>query len=82
MEKWKSLFECFLWFCNYSPTLVEDKPDVIIIHVGGNDVTKQKMDTADPNKLPDDIIDIAKLCTSYDVKDITASTFYLNAIFN
>ena len=53
-----------------APTLVEDKPDVIIILVGCNDVTKQKMDTADPNKLADDIIDIAKLCTSYGVKDI------------
>ena len=28
------------------------------------------MDTADPNKLADDIIDIAKICTSYGVKDI------------
>ena len=46
------------------PTLVEAKPDVIIIHVGCNYVTKQKMDTADPNKLPDDIIDIAKLLAS------------------
>ena len=29
---------------------------------------KQKMDTADLNKLAYDIIDIAKLCTSYVVK--------------
>ena len=32
------------------PTLVEDKTDVIIIHAGCNDVTKQKMDTADTNR--------------------------------
>ena len=28
------------------------------------------MDTADPNKFADDIIGIAKLCTTYGVKDI------------
>ena len=32
------------------PRLVEDKTDVIIIHVAWNDVTKQKMDTADTNR--------------------------------
>ena len=41
-------------------TLVEDKPDIIIIHVGCNYVMKQNLDTADHDELADDIIDIAK----------------------
>ena len=48
--------------------------DVIIIHVWCNDVTKQKTDTADPNKLADDIIDISRLCARYGVKDIIVSS--------
>ena len=55
-------------------TLAEDKPDVIIIHIECNDVMKQKMDTADSNKLADDIIDFAKLCASYGNKDIIVSS--------
>ena len=50
-----------------APTLVEYKPNVIIIYVGCNVVAKQKMDTADLNKIADDIIDIANLCASYGV---------------
>ena len=46
-------------------------------------VAKQKMCTADPNKLPDNSIDIAKLCASYGVKDIIkCHQFYQKAIFN
>ena len=56
-----------------APTLVEYKPNVIIIYVGCNVVAKQKMDTADLNKIADDIIDIANLCASYGVKDIIVS---------
>ena len=56
------------------PTLVEDKPDRIIKHVRCNDVMKQKMDTADPNKLADDITDIANLCASDGVKDFLLSS--------
>ena len=57
-----------------APTLVEYKPNVIIIYVGCNVVAKQKMDTADLNKIADDIIDIANLCASYGVKDIIVSS--------
>ena len=32
------------------------------------------MDTADPNKLADDIIDIANLCASHGVNDILVSS--------
>lgn len=52
------------------PILVEDKPDVIIVHVECSDVAKQKMDIADPNKLAINITDIAKLCASYGLKDL------------
>ena len=57
-----------------APTLVQDKPDVIIIHVGCNDVTKQKRDTVNPNQLANDINNIAKLCAGYGVKDIIVSS--------
>lgn len=44
-----------------TPTLVEDKPDVvIIIHVGFNDATKQNKNILNASKLGDSIITVLK----------------------
>ena len=56
------------------PTLVEDKPDAIIIHVGCNDITRNSMDTADPTKIAESIIDIGKLCAYHGVQDVIMSS--------
>ena len=55
---------------NVTPTLAQDKPDVIVIHVGCNDITKQNMNIVNPSKLADGIINKGKSCASYSVKDI------------
>ena len=57
------------------PTLVEDKPDVIIIHVGCNDIYDIKnIKDLNTSKVVDEIIDIGKLCTNYGVKEIIFSS--------
>lgn len=45
-------------------------PGTIIIHVGCSDVTKQNMNTINPSKLVDNIINIGQRCASYGVTDI------------
>ena len=50
-----------------APTIVEDKPEIIIIHVGCNCVTKQNINR-NPNKVADCIISIRKLCASNGVE--------------
>ena len=57
-----------------APTLAEEKLGVIIIHVGCNDVTKQNMNTVNPGKLVDSIINIGKLCASCGVTVIIMSS--------
>ena len=57
--------------------LIEDKPDVIIIHVPCNNITRQMLNTVDPSKLADDIADIniGLICANYGSKDII---FFIN----
>ena len=52
------------------PTLVEDKPDAIIIRVGYTDTTMiQTMNSVDPSKLAHCIININIFCGNYDAKE-------------
>ena len=52
------------------PTLLEDKPDVFIMHFGCNDITKQIMHSVDPIKLAHDIVIIRILCGNSGIKKI------------
>ena len=51
------------------PTLEEYKYDCAIIHVGINDILRNKNDT-DTNNLPDSILEIANTCQNYNIGKI------------
>ena len=54
------------------PTLEEYKYDCAIIHVGINDILRNKNDT-DMNNLPDSILEIANTCQNYNIGKIFIS---------
>lgn len=53
------------------PTLVDDKPDSVIIHGGCNDVSK---DHKDPTSIANEIIGIATLCKNNNVRNVCISS--------
>ena len=54
------------------PTLEEYKYDCVIIHVGINDILRNKNDT-DMNNLPESILEIANTCQNYNIGKIFIS---------
>ena len=58
------------------PTLRENKPDMIIIHVGYNDLCTR--DEVDVNKVAKEIIDVAKTCIDHDVSTVYISSIICN----
>ena len=54
------------------PTLEEYKYDCAIIHVGINDILRNKNDT-DLNNLPESILEIANTCQNYNIGKIFIS---------
>ena len=54
------------------PTLEEYKYDCAIIHVGINDILRNKNDS-DLNNLPDSILEIANTCQNYNIGKIFIS---------
>ena len=44
------------------PTLHKDQPDVVLLHIGSNDINNQTKDKTDTEKLTGDIINIGKSC--------------------
>ena len=49
---------------------VEDRPDIVIIHIGSNDITHNTVDQIDENDIVTRIINIGKKFLSYDVKEV------------
>ena len=56
------------------PMLVEDKPDVVLIHVGCNNVTKDMKDKLNVKELSKNIIDIGLKCKAYGVDEVIISS--------
>ena len=52
------------------PSLLKEKPDTVIIHVGSNNITHRIFEDFNADKLADEIIDIGKMCTQYGVTDL------------
>ena len=44
------------------PTLQEDHPDVVLLHIGSNDINNQMKDRTNTVKLTGDIINTGKSC--------------------
>ena len=54
--------------------LVEDKPDVVLIHVGCNNVTKDMKDKLNVKELSKNIVDIGLKCKAYGVNEVIISS--------
>ena len=59
-----------------SPTLDEDKPDVVVIHVGSNDVNHENFDRINVTEISERIINIGKQCLYYGVKEVLISSIF------
>ena len=64
-----------------SPTLVEDRPDIVIIHIGSNDITYNRVDQIDVKDIVNRIIKIGGKCLSYGVKEVIISSMFMKKQF-
>ena len=55
------------------PSLKEQKPGIIVIHVGRNDINYKNKDNVNVNELADNIISLAMTCSDFGVPDVVIS---------
>ena len=60
-----------------TPTLVEDRPDIVIIHIGSNDITHNIVGQVDVKDNVNRIINIGKKCLSYGVKEVIILSVFI-----
>ena len=63
-----------------TPTL-EDRPDIVIIHIGSNDITHNIVGQVDVKDNVNRIINIGKKCLSYGVKEVIVSSIFIKKQF-
>ena len=56
-----------------TPILGKDRPDIVIIRVGSNDITHNTINNIDTKGISKRIIDIGKKCLLYSVREVTVS---------
>ena len=56
------------------PTLLEDCTEVVLLHVGSNDINNQTKDRINTEKLTGNIINIGKSCIDLGVKEVVISS--------
>ena len=68
-----------------TPTLEEDRPDIVIIHVGLNSIMHNTIRHLTHNTIAKDIskriIDIGKKCLLYGVKEVIISSIFVKRQF-
>ena len=64
-----------------TPTLVEDRPDIVIIHIGSNDIKHNTVDQIEVKDIVKSIINIGKKCLSYGVKEVIISSIFIKKQF-
>ena len=52
----------------------KDHPNVILLHIGSNDINNEKKDRINTEKLTGDIINIGKSCIDLGVKEVVISS--------
>ena len=64
-----------------TPTLEEDRPDIVIIHVGSNDITHNTINNIDAKDISKHITDIGKKCLLHGVKELIISSIFIKRQF-
>ena len=62
-----------------TPNLVEDRPDIVIIHIGSNYITHTTVDQIDVKDIVNHTINIGKKCLSYGVKEVIISSIFIKS---
>ena len=62
------------------PHLVDDTPDIAVLHGGYNDLGYKKKEALSTDDTANAILEIGKLCQSHGVKDIFISSLYARGI--
>ena len=60
-----------------TPILEEDRPEIVIIHIGSNDITHNTISNIGAKSISKLIIDIEKKCLLYDVKEVIISSIFI-----
>ena len=58
------------------PNLEQNKPDVVVIHIGSNNVSYNKLNI-DPSVLAENIIRIGTKCMQYGVEEVVISSIFV-----
>ena len=61
------------------PTLAEESPDSVIIHIGSNDFTKSNYNNVNLEDLAKKIISIGVKCKAYKVSNIAISSIFVRS---
>ena len=61
--------------------MVEDRPDIVIIHVGFNGITHNTVDQIDVKDIMNRILNIGKKCLPYGVKEVTILYIFIKKQF-
>ena len=59
------------------PSLLKEKPDTVVIHVGSDNITHRIFQDFNADKFADETIDIGKMCRQYGVKDVIFSSIFV-----
>ena len=59
------------------PSLLKEKPDTVVIHVGLNNITRRIFEDFNADKLAHEIVDIGRTCRQYGVKDVIFSSIFV-----
>ena len=63
------------------PKLHEDEPDVVLLHIGSNNINSQTKHKINTEKLTGDIINIGKSCIDLGEKEVVISFFFVVIFF-
>ena len=61
------------------PTLVDETPQAVVIHIVSNDITESKIKQINLDDLAEKIIDIGLKCRSYGVRNIAISSILVRS---
>ena len=61
------------------PTLVDETPQAVVIHIGSNDITESKIKQINLDDLAQKITDIGLKCRSYGVRNIAISSILVRS---
>ena len=56
---------------------MKEKPDIFVIHIGSNNITRRIFEDFNADKSAYEIIDIGKMCRQYGVKDVIFSSIFV-----